>query len=102
MVRNYEALHIVEGLERVENVVLEDRVELVLETGDESGRVQRVKALLFEGLVPYEGVQVPFSELVHHVKHASHNLRLVQRFPPFVQVVSGQVVALSVTRLVDL
>ena len=67
-----------ERLELIEQVVLEDRVELVLKAGENCNLVKAVDSLLLECPVPLHGLEIVAPEVVKDGKHASHHLRLVE------------------------
>ena len=71
-------LDLVEVVEVLEDAVLEDRVELLLDGGQQGSRLQGVHALLAEGTLPVEGIQVVQVEAVEDVHDTGDDLGLVE------------------------
>ena len=83
-------LDLIEVLERIENVVLEDGVELVLNACHDSGHLQGVNALIVEAFSPVEGLEVVDLELVENEHHSSDNLRLIHALSGHFEILLGE------------
>jgi len=95
-------LYLVQVVKRIEHVVLENSVELVLERGQEGSRIERVNALLVERLVPVKLSKVPELECVKHEVHSGDNLSLIHAVSSLSKVLLGQHVVACVTLIPNL
>ena len=102
MVICYVPLHLLERAEALKHVVLEDRVELVLERSQERCRIQRVDTLVVPLFAPVQVAEVPLSELVQHEVHSSNNLALVKAGAVSSELLLGQEVVGGIVGVPDL
>ena len=74
MVMNEMILDLCEVLKMIEDVVLEDGVELVFETGEKSGLFKRIDTLIIPLALPVDCVQIVDSKFFKHIHHSSDDL----------------------------
>ena len=72
----FDLIHILEVLK---NAILEDCVELILNSSQNGSGLERVDALITEGFLPVELLKIVNVETMQHVHDASDHLGLVQR-----------------------